>query len=71
MRMIVLTETFHDEISKKKKRKKTKRREKEIPISLVRTLTQFLLLLNVHLRRVIRRFCTNAVFLNRKTEETR
>lgn len=69
MRMIVLTETFHDEISKKKE-KKTKRIEKEIPISLVRTLTQFLLLLNVHLRRVIRRFCTNAVFLNRRTEET-
>lgn len=57
MRVIVLTETFHDEISKKKrKKKKTKRREKEIPISLVRTLTQFLLFLNVHPRRVMRYF---------------
>lgn len=58
MRVIVLTETFHDEISPPppKKKEKTKRREKEIPISLVRTLTQFLLSLNVHSRRVMRYF---------------
>lgn len=66
--MIVLTETFHDEISKKKE-KKTKGREKRYTdIASENPYAIFAFFLNVHLRRVIRRFSTNAVFLNRKNE---